>query len=46
MNASQQASLALRWMTFLLVVVAGLFYVKCPAIRQVVRADRPMSHPS
>jgi uncharacterized protein len=28
MNASQQASLALRWMTFLLVVLAGLFYVK------------------
>src|SRR6202521_5041864 len=28
MHASQQASFALRWMTFLLVVVAGLFYVK------------------
>jgi uncharacterized membrane protein YraQ (UPF0718 family) len=28
MHASQQAGFALRWMAFLLVVVAGLFYVK------------------
>ncbi len=28
MHASHQTSLSLRWMTFLLLVVAGLFYVK------------------